>query len=115
MKRKGYIWEELIDLENCEQAVLSGLKRKKKTKYIRYVKENYKKYGEKLQAELIDGWIPDPPREKVINEGTDRKERSLKIPSLRDHLVHTAVAKMLEKYLAKRLYFYSCGSLPERG
>lgn len=115
MKRIGYVWEEVVSIENCEQAVLSAIRNKRKTKFLNHVKEHYKEYGEKLQKDLINGWVPDPVRTKTINEGTDRKTRCLEIPSLRDHFVHTAVARVLEKYLAKRFYFYACGSLPNRG
>ena len=68
-----------------------------------------------LQQTLLNGWEPHEPRENVIHEGTDRKRRELLIPSLRDHFVHTAVARALAKHTTKRFYFYSCGSLPDRG
>lgn len=115
MKRIGYVWEEVVALENCEAAILSAIKRKRKTRFLYHVKDNYKEFGEKLQQTLIDGWEPDPIRTKTINEGTNAKRRDLRIQSLRDHFVHTAVARVLEKHLAKRFYFYACGSLPNRG
>lgn len=115
MKRVGYVWEELIDADNCNQAVLDAIRAKRKTRYLRYVREHYTEYGEKVRDEIIGGWKPDPTRTKVINEGTDRKQRNLKIPSLKDHLVQTAVARILKKHLSKRFYFYTCGSLPKRG
>lgn len=114
-KRKGYIWEELTDLNYCEQCILIAIANKRKTPFLNHVKENYKEYGHKLQQTLINGWEPSEVRLKTINEGTDAKKRELKIPTLRDHFVHTAVAKILEKYLQKRFYFYACGSLPNRG
>ena len=115
MKRIGYVWEELIAEENCNDAILRAIKRKKKTRFLRYVRDHYTEYGAKLRETLMNGWEAEPIRLKVINEGTDRKERSLKIPSLRDHFVQTAVATILERHLAKRFYFYTCGSLPKRG
>lgn len=114
-KRYGHVWEELISDENCERAVLNAIKAKHKTRYLKHVKENYKEYGKRIKETIINGWEPDPIREKTINEGTDAKPRALRIPSLRDHIVHTAVAQILEKYLTKRFYFYTCGSLPKRG
>lgn len=114
-KRKGYIWEELIELNHCEQSILTAIANKRKTPFLKHVKENYKEYGQQLQTTLINGWEPSEVRLKTINEGTGAKTRELKIPSLRDHFVHTAVAKILEKYLRKRFYFYACGSLPNRG
>lgn len=114
-KRKGHIWEELTDRDHCDRCVLYAIENKRKTPFLQHIKDNYKEYGQKLQQTIITGWIPDPTRGKVINEGTDRKQRELQIPSLRDHFVHTAVAKILEKYIGKRFYFYACGSLPNRG
>lgn len=115
MKRVGYVWEELIAEENCNQAILDAIRAKRKTKFLRRVRENYTEYGERVRQEIINGWNPDPTRTKVINEGTDRKPRILKIPSLKDHFVQTAVARILQKYLAKRFYYYACGSLPNKG
>lgn len=114
-KRKGYIWEELINISHCNQSVLDAIANKRKTPFLKFVQEHYTEYGYEIQQCMMSGWTPEPTRYKVINEGTDRKQRELCIPSLRDHFIHTAVAKLLEKYLAKRFYFYSCGSLPKRG
>ena len=114
-KRIGYIWEELTSIDHCEKAVLYAIRNKKKTKYLKYVKKHYKKYAVRLQAMLLNGWTPTPPRLKTINEGTRMKSRNLKIPSLNDHFVHTAVALILQKYISNKFYFYSCGSLPKRG
>ena len=74
MKRIGYVWEEVVALENCEAAILSAIKRKRKTRFLYHVKDNYKEFGEKLQQTLIDGWEPDPIRTKTINEGTQSGE-----------------------------------------
>lgn len=115
MKRAGYVWEEVIDETNCNLAILDAIRRKRKTRFLKHVREHHTEYGARLRAELINGWNPDHVREKVINEGTNRKARSLRIPSLKDHFVQTAVARVLEKHLAKRFYFYTCGSLPNRG
>lgn len=115
MKRIGYVWEELIADTNCELAVLNALRRKRKTPFLLHVKAHYQEFGQKTKQTIIDGWIPEPIREKTINEGTGVKTRDLRIPSFRDHVVHTAVAQILEKHLAKRFYFYACGSLPKRG
>lgn len=114
-KRIGYVWEEVVSLENCEQAVLDAIRHKKKTRYLEYVKRNYKKYGAKVQRLLLEGWEPKPVRLKTIHEGTNKKPRNLKIPALIDHFVHTAVARILKKYLQPKFYFYASGSLPNRG
>lgn len=114
-KRIGYVWEELTSIEHCEKSVLYAIRNKRKTPFLNYVKEHYKEFAVKLQKILLEGWIPKPPRLKTINEGTRKKSRDLEIPTLFDHFVHTAVALILQKYLSKKFYFYSCGSLPNKG
>lgn len=114
-KRIGYVWEELTDINHCCQSVLDAIANKRKTPFLKFVQEHYTEYGYEIQQCMLNGWIPEPTRNKVINEGTDRKQRELCIPTLRDHFIHTAVARILEKYIAKRFYFYACGSLPKRG
>lgn len=105
----------MTDRTFCDDTVLDAIYNKRKTPYIMHIKDNYREYGGKLQQVLIVGWIPKPTRTKTINEGTSMKSRDLEIPCLYDHFVHTAVARILEKYLSKRFYFYACGSLPYRG
>lgn len=114
-KKFGYVWEEVVSQYNCEQAVLDALRNKKKTRYLKYVKEHYKKYGTKVRNILLNGWQPKPVRLKTINEGTNKKSRNLKIPSLIDHIVHTAVARVLKKYLLPKFYYYASGSIPKKG
>ena len=90
-KRYGYIWEELTSIEHCEKTALYAIRNKKKTRYLMYVKKHYKKYAIRLQKILLEGWDPGEPRLKTIKEGPRKKARDLKIPSLNDHFVHTAV------------------------
>lgn len=114
-KRVGFLYEELIDLELCERAVLIALRNKRKTPYIRYIIEHYKEWGKLIQRIIVEGWVPKPPRKKTINEGTNHKVRNLEIPGLIDHMIHTAVVLVMEKHFMKRYYFWSCGSIPGKG
>lgn len=114
-KRFGHIFEAVTSLENCEQAVLDALANKKKTRYLTYIRKHYKEYGLKIRNLLLNGWIPQTPRHKTINEGTNKKERGLTIPTLIDHFIHTAVARVLKKYLQPKFYYYASGSIPVKG
>lgn len=114
-KRFGYVWEEVVSQYNCEQAVLDALRNKKKTRYLKYVRKHYKEYGTKIRNILLNGWQPKPIRLKTINEGTNQKTRNLRIPSLIDHIIHTAVSRVLQKYLLPKFYYYASGSIPKKG
>lgn len=59
MKRVGFIWEELTSIDNCEKAVLKGISNKRKTKRLKYIKDNHKEFGKRLQNILVGGWMPD--------------------------------------------------------
>lgn len=114
-KRIGYIMEKVLTLQNCTAAVLEGTANLKKTPKIRKIRENPEVYGQKILDILTAGWVPEPTREKIINESSSHKTRRLRIPSTRDHLVHVAIMLPILKELEKRYDFYSCGSIPGRG
>ena len=114
-KRIGYIYERMVTIENCTQAVLDGTANLKKTEDVVEMRTNPEKYGRIIRDILIAGWTPEPVREKTINEGTDRKVRHLRIPTKLDHLIHVAIIRPIIPELIKRYDFYCCGSVPGRG
>lgn len=114
-KRIGYLKEKVLNLENCTKAVLEGTANLRKTPKIRRIREHPEVYGQKILDILAAGWIPEPCREKIKNEGTGHKIRHLKIPTTRDHLIHVAIMRPLIPELVKRFDFYCCGSVPGRG
>lgn len=113
--RIGFLCEQVLTLQNCTAAVLEGTANLKKTPKIRRIRKNPEVWGRKILNILAAGWIPEPTREKIINEGTGHKVRCLQIPTTRDHLVHVAIMRPILKELQKRFDFYSCGSVPGRG
>ena len=116
MVRVGFLWEKIIALENCIEAVKEMMKNKKHTRRLDYIRKNLGRYGEKLMKLLKSGkWVPKPYREKRIYDKNRKKWRNLKIPCLVDQAVHHAVMRMLIPMIQARNYFYSCGSIPEKG
>lgn len=114
-RRIGFLCEKVLTLQNCTAAVLEGTANLKKTPKIRRIRKNPEVWGQKILDILTAGWIPEPTREKIINEGTGHKIRHLQIPTTRDHLIHVAIMRPILKELEKRYDFYSCGSIPGRG
>lgn len=114
-KRIGFLYEQVLTLQNCTAAVLEGTANLKKTAKIRRIRKNPEVWGQKILDILTAGWIPEPTREKIINEGTGHKIRHLQIPTTTDHLVHVAIMRPILPELEKRYDFYSCGSIPGRG
>ena len=114
-KRIGYIMEKVLTLDNCTAAVIEGTANLERTPKIRRIRKNPEAYGQQILDVLAAGWIPEPVREKTINESSSHKTRKLRIPSTRDHLIHVAIMRPIIEELIKRYDFYSCGSIPGRG
>ena len=114
-KRVGYMREKVMTEENCIRAVLIGTKNLKRTAQIVRIRDNAEKVGKEILETLRSGWVPEKPKERTINEGTGNKVRRLRIPSTRDHLIHTAIILPLIPLIEKRLDYYCAGSVPGRG
>lgn len=114
-KRVGFLYEKVLTLENCQEAVMVGTKNLKKTKKVRWIRSHPEEAGQQVLDALTNGWKPGPVRLKTINEGSGHKKRFLKIPSTFDHLCHVAIMLPLIPLIQKRMDFYCCGSVPGRG
>ena len=114
-KRVGYLREMVLTEENCVRAVLVGTQNLKRNRKITWMRHHADQVGREILETLRAGWTPDKTREKIINEGTGRKVRRLRIPSTRDHLIHTAIMLPLISLIEKRLDYYCAGSIPGRG
>lgn len=114
-KRLGNLYKEVVSLDNCYKAVLEGTASLKRTRKIKHIRKHPLKYALDVQLAIIKGWTPSAVRCQVIEEGPNRKERKLVIPSTFDHLVHVAIMRVIQPALERRFDFASCGSIPGGG
>ncbi len=114
-KRIGRLFEKASSLNNCRLAVYEGTRSLKKTKEVKQARANVDKYAGDMVVALMSTWRPGPVKFRVIKEGTRKKERELVYSDLFDHLIHTAIIRVLSPYLMKRFDKNSCGSIPGRG
>ena len=116
-KRKGYLYEKVISLENCiaaEREMTDGKDKENRT--ANKIKADPEKYARVIAHELsTDTWNPKPYKEHTIYDGFRKKERRIKVPCLHDQAVHHAVMRVTVPYIEKRNYFYNCGSIPDAG
>lgn len=115
-KRVGYLYERVISEENCIAAEKEMTRHKNKNRTAQRIRESPDKHG-KLLSELLssDRWEPTPYKEHKIYDGYRRKERTIKVPCLRDQAVHHAIMRVTVPYIEQRNYFYNCGSIPGAG
>ena len=117
MKRVGYIYEKIWNIENCKAAILDAAKGKKRRRNVKRVLEKIDDYAEELSAMLRDHtYRPSPYTVRWINDGIKQKRRRLAKPRFwPDQCVHHALDRVMAPIMLKGLYYYSTGSVKGRG
>lgn len=122
MKRVGYLYEQLISVENCKQAILNASKNKhniytnKNMKYVRRVLDNIDYYALDLSKKLQDKNFLNPYKERTIVDRGTKKERDLKMSKFYpDQCAFHAIKNILEPIILKGSYYWSCANLKGRG
>ena len=110
MKRKGYIYEKIIDRKNLTMAAF-GLSKTKKSKAIREeIKENLKS--------IVDGIIENPHfdgKYKRFFRKEGDKIREIFEPSLNDQILGNAIRNVIIPLIRPREYFHSYAAMKGKG
>ena len=115
-KRIGYLYEQVISVQNCIEAEKDMTKHKSRNRKALAIRSEAERYGKELSELLSQGkWEPAPYKEHIIYDGYRHKERRIKVPTLLDQAVHHAVMRVTAPYILNRNYFYNCGSIPGAG
>jgi RNA-directed DNA polymerase len=117
MKRIGYIYEKICDIENIRTAIKKSSLGKRNKKYVRKILENIDYYAEKIKEMLEENkYAPSPYTVKTIKDGSSNKERTIYKPRYYpDQIIHWALMLQISPIMMKGMYIYTCGSVPGRG
>ena len=117
MKRIGYIYNDICDIENIKEAILKASKGKRKRSNVQKVLKNIDYYAEQIQIMLKNKtYNPSPYQEDLIKETSNNKERVIFKPKYYpDQIVHWCLMLKLSPIIMKGMYYYNCGSIPGRG
>ena len=117
MKRIGYIYGKICDLENIKAAIMRSSMGKRDKKFVQYVIENIGSCSLKVQKMLVDkSYIPSPYTIKTIQDESSNKERTIFKPRyFPDQIIHWALMLQLHDLFMHGMYKYTCGSVPKRG
>ncbi|MBQ8248119.1 MAG: hypothetical protein IJZ42_13405 [Lachnospiraceae bacterium] len=117
MKRVGYIYEKIYDVDNIKLAIRNASKGKHNRRYVRKILNNIDYYAQGISDMLKnEEFVPSPNRTKTIKDGASQKERDITIPVFYpDQIVHWAIIQVIKPVFMKGMYPYSCGSVPGRG
>ena len=118
MKSYGHLWEEYLSDSNYYAAIQNATRhkggKKGKAKRARYIRE----HADEMKAEILEyaaNFHPDPHTPKIINDGIQRKKRTIWVPSMREEIVHHMMINVLRPIFLRPMYEHSYGSIPGRG
>ena len=116
MKRFGFIYEKIVSVENCKQAIINASQHKRGRKTVQIVNENFDAFAQDLSERLIRLNFTTPYKTRIIKDGLSGKERELQIPSFYpDQCAHHAIVQVLQPIIMKSAYHWSCANIPRRG
>ena len=108
MKRIGYIWEQVVAMDNLHLAYCKARKGKRRRPDVAQFSLDLERNLLTLQRELAAGeYAPGAYRQFTVYE---RKPRLISVAPFRDRVVHHAVMNVLEPLLDKRFIpdTYAC-------
>ena len=114
MKRQGYLFEKIRELDNIKTAILRGSRGKRKRKQVAYCLEHLDDCALSIQKLIDGGYVPQKGRKLLITDGP--KPRTIYVPKFYpDHIIEWAVLLQIQPILSRGMYAYSCSSIPGRG
>ncbi len=117
MKRKGYLFEKVIDEENIRLAIRKAAKGKRGRKTVEWCLENEDVVVDDICDMLVNRtFVPSQPTVKVIYDEHRNKERTIACPRFYpDQIVHHALIQVLIPVILPSMCPHSYGSIPGKG
>lgn len=116
MKRFGFLYEQIISVENCKTAILNASKKKRKRKTVIMILENIDYYAQELSDRMARLDFLTPYVKRIIRDGLSGKERELQIPSFYpDQCAHHAIMQIVQPIFLRSSYHWSCANIQKRG
>ena len=117
MKREGFLFEKVVDIENIKKAILKAASKKTSRNNVKRILLDKNYYAEKIREMLINNeYVPSPYKCQTIQDGVRKKEREIFKPKFfPDQIVHWAIMIQLEPILKRGMYELCCASVKNRG
>ena len=116
MKRIGFIYEQIISVDNCRLAILNASQHKRKRKQVNLVNEHLDEYANDLSKRLENLDFITPYRKRIVRDGLSGKEREIQVPAFYpDQCAHHAIVQILQPIILKSSYYWSSANIPKRG
>lgn len=118
MKRYGFLFEKIVDIDNIKKAIKKASRGKKHKRSVQIALKDIDKTALKIQSRLVRGeWRPPKiHKAKIINDGIQLKKRIIVCPEfVREQCVHHAIMNVVYPLFIPKFYELSCGSIKGRG
>jgi hypothetical protein len=117
LKRAGFIFERICDLDNIKRAIMKASLGKRNQKRVKRVIKNIDRAAVGIREMLLaKAYTPSPYKIKTIMDGANKKERTIHKPAFYpDQIIHWALMLQLQSIIMRGMYKYNCGSVPGRG
>lgn len=115
MKRVGYLYEKVYDLDNLKLAHKNARKGKGWYKEVRLINNNEDKYLMQIHDMLKDKTYTTSEYEVFEKIEGNKKREIYKLPYFPDRVTQWALLQVIEPYLIKTLTADTYSAIPERG
>lgn len=117
MKRIGYIYDKICDLDNIKMAIDLASKHKRSRRNVKQVLDRKEFYARYICQILKDkAFVPSEYKIEIVKDNPSGKERLIHIPKFfPDQIVHWALMIQIKPLIMRGMYDHSCGSVPGRG
>lgn len=115
MKRIGYLYEKIYNIENLRLAHKNARKGKCWYSEVKLVDDNEDKYLYKLQDMLINKTYKTSKYETFIKNDKGKEREIFKLPYYPDRICQWAIMQIIEPYLIKKLTQDTYSAIKSRG
>ena len=117
MKRVGYLYEKMLNLDLIKLAIHKAAQGKTTKGYIAVVLNDIETYAQNIKTMLETGDVILSPNKQIpLYDRSCEKTRIITVPKFYpDQIIHWLVMLVVESVIRRGMYRYSCGSVPNRG
>ena len=117
MKRIGYIYEKVCEIDNIKKAIWKASEQKRTRPAVKKILDNMDYYAGEIRKLLLQrAYEPSPYKTSVIHDNCAGKDRVIYKPEFYpDQIIHWALMLQLHEPFMRGMYAWNCGSIPGRG
>jgi len=115
MKRYGYLYSKIWDMDNIKRAHINARKGKSHYKEVQMVNANEEKYLQTIQNMLKDKSFTNSEYEIFTKNDSGKERKIYKLPYFPDRIIHHCIMQVLEPIWLKTLITDTYSSIKNRG